>query len=284
MKKEEMRPGDILIYDHSDAWFSKMIAYLTESKISHTALLLEDKTILEMDKVSKGITWYDFSTAPDASLKGHSHVYIMRHTDVQTFTPVFHFAHQHMASGAGFDTPLEVMLGLLLAFKKFSVSKRLYRLLKPLLLSLIHKLNEAIASLTPGEAKPMLCSEMVYHCFYKCEQPWPIRLKTRFLDGLVLPDSNLLERPQVPGNITFTEEMGQELYREYVREVSGVGACADDRLTASCRELLDYFCARVRDYALSAGTPVEVMTVLPIDLYIHTNNLELMGEADIYYE
>lgn len=281
MQKEEMRPGDILIYDHSDVWFSKLIAYLTESQISHAALLIEDKTILEMDKVSKGITWYGFSTVPEVSLTGHSHVHVMRHSEVREFQPVFQFAHEHMASQAGFNTPLEVMLGLLLAFKKFTVSKALYLLLRPFFISLIHKLDAMLVSLSPGKARPMLCSEMVYHCFWQCREPWPIQLKDRFLQGLLLPDPLLQERPDLPENLPFTDEMGEALYRELMESSGGNG---DEGLQADCRELADYFCAQVQDLAQKTGMPIEVMTVLPIDLYRNARNLTLMGDADIYYE
>jgi len=42
------KPGDIIIFKAGDTWISKTIAWLTESDVSHAAIVLEDGRIAEM--------------------------------------------------------------------------------------------------------------------------------------------------------------------------------------------------------------------------------------------
>ena len=43
-----IKPGDIVIFKAGNTWISKTIAWLTESDVSHAAIVLEDGRIAEM--------------------------------------------------------------------------------------------------------------------------------------------------------------------------------------------------------------------------------------------
>ena len=50
LKMSTIKPGDIVISKAGNTWISKTIAWLTESDVSHAAIVLKDGRIAEMGR------------------------------------------------------------------------------------------------------------------------------------------------------------------------------------------------------------------------------------------
>ena len=49
----KVKPGDIIIFDGGDNWVSKSICWLTNSTVSHAAMVYKEQKIVEMEKSNR---------------------------------------------------------------------------------------------------------------------------------------------------------------------------------------------------------------------------------------
>ncbi|MGB8451890.1 MAG: hypothetical protein WCD89_06105 [Anaerocolumna sp.] len=161
IKVNELKQGDILLFSYlQDDWESKLIALLTQSPVSHSAMsyYTNDEIVEE--------------TPPDAQVNpikkrvADRTITVMRFSDTEAdLKKVLDVAKKYADLKEPYPMANLIFVGLYILLKRVIISKELQILLLPILKLVIGDLIELVDNkYYPGE-HPMVCSQFIYHCY-----------------------------------------------------------------------------------------------------------------------
>jgi hypothetical protein len=242
IKISELRQGDILLFSYlPDDWESKLIALLTNSPVSHSAMsYYTNNEIVE-------------ETPPDAQINpikervADRTITIMRFDNTEVdLKKVLDAAQKYVNLKEPYPMSNLVFVGLYILLKRIIISKELQILLCPVLKLVIGDLIELIDNkYYPGE-HPMVCSQFVYHCYEEAGEEYKLIIKefpdTKCLLGLVQEYINENKSGLEPklavnlgniksGNLEAIPEMDKRLeniYQELVKETDMVNTVSNN--------------------------------------------------------
>lgn len=282
----QRRAGDILIFQAEDDWIGKSIALLTKSKVSHSSILLTPDSMAEMG--GNGIA---VNRIEDA-LEGRES-YLLRLDPEKDPAPLVAAAQAYVEAGTRYDFPDLVILAGLLIYRAVRPTPRWQKITDLILNQACVMLDKLLHK---GEKSPaMVCSQLVYQCYYDCGADYRIILKDALLQDAAAPDTVCLADLigelsgdagcRTAGNLTVEEEdpekLGRELY-EALLETEDNTLLPTTELSGTVSRVAE-FLDLVEKILESSGVdlPVPAMFVAPSDLLEHAVNLKQCGTVTV---
>lgn len=300
----KLNKGDIIIFKAEDDWLSKSIAWLTNSDVSHAAMVYSENSIIEIGIRGIGIHKVNTSNGRGA--------YIMRLKAEVDAEPLIQSADKYYRSKIQYDFPALFLLAGLLVRKKFNPTTRLLSITNRILSSACLELDKYMQKviLHHGE-RDMVCSQLVYQIFYDCGGSYQIQIKQKKKFSLLavnhssaicledlaenLPENNSLKQPlsnYLPElDNTVINSEAKELYTALCESEKAVAALGND-FSQSIPDLQEgalnarKFLDKTKELLSLAGSdfPMDAMFITPADLAYHTSNLKLQGQIGITRE
>lgn len=156
----DLQVGDILVFPApEDSALSQAIALLTDSSVSHGALLSEvGERYIVAETATKGLAYNP--------LPKDESPYVLRYklSDAQR-EELLHVVQAYISEGNDYGYADLIMLGLLLLFKKFSKKTLTNKILYQLLIVISIPLQKVIQKYLTESKHPMVCSQFVAQCY-----------------------------------------------------------------------------------------------------------------------
>lgn len=302
----KFKKGDIIIFKAEDDWLSKAIAWLTDSDVSHSAMVYSENSIIEVGARGIDINQVDISNGRGA--------YIMRLQPDMDAAPLIQAADKYYDAKIRYDFPALFLLGGLLIFQKIAPTARLMSITNRILSAACLELDLYIQkTILHREERAMICSQLVYQIFYDCGESYQIQVhqspKSDFSNANgntviclkemaeALPDGNdFSDAANSPTNSEGTPEDVPAINDDEIEELY-LALCesADTDSTANngmMNAALDLqksarharmFLDKVKNLMslLNSDIPIDAMFVTPADLVYHSDNLKKQGEIGI---
>lgn len=169
--------GDILVFKAGDHWLSKSIALLTNSDVSHAAMIYEDSQVVEME-----LPGIQLSTV---TIKPGEGAYLMRLDPEMEGQPLIDAAKVYLDAKTRYDIPALVILGGLLIYRKVRVTPQFVLVADLILRAACRALDQLIQTVIlhhPDQA--MVCSQLVYQIYHDCGKDYHIRLEGGTFQGV----------------------------------------------------------------------------------------------------
>lgn len=289
---EKLKCGDILVFKAGDNWLSKTIAWLTDSDVSHAAMMLDDRRMVEMS--ANGI----YAGNVEA-LEGNDAL-LLRLNPERDPKPLADAAQRYIDCKTRYDFPALVYLAGLIIYHRIRPTEK-YVVITDLILRgacvALDRLIQSVVLKNPDKA--MVCSQLVYQVYEDCGKEYHIGIEGGLLqanrdtdrsDGCVCladliysaPD---LDQDMVSDNsaVPDAEELARSLYQalsEQETEDSLDFAQADLGSLpswAKCMlEKLEEFLEKSK-----SNLPIDALFISPADLTYKSTNLDTAGRLDI---
>lgn len=281
----DIKVGDILIFEAENDWISKSIAILTNSDVSHAALVHDDMELAEMGL--SGIQSNKFHV--DSSGRK---VYQLRLDPEKDPLPIAKAAEAYLNAKVPYDKPSLYILAGLLIFRSIRRPTTRWRKVTDLIINaaclvLDKMINKHIHG---SDTKVMVCSQLVYQCYLDCGKDYKIKinnglLQDTALNGIRLADiaeNNLIDsfaETTETSEINLDSVNSDDLARELFEALSDVDN-DEELLTESdlmgtagkakkFMNLLEDMLER-----LSIKMPLDALFVTPADLLSNAENLK----------
>ncbi|MDE7334110.1 MAG: hypothetical protein K2O16_18160 [Lachnospiraceae bacterium] len=309
-----IKKGDMILFFAGDTWLSKSISYLTNSEVTHAAMVYSDDAIIEIladgVQVNKIADWNNVGKGKKA--------YVMRHKPELDYAPLKRSADAYLNADVSYDFPGLYLLGALLIYNKFVPTARFMKCTEFILEMAVRQLDHAIQKqIRHNPGKAMVCSQFIYQLFYDCGGDYRIPI----VDGCFSLKKNtnaccpgeiclaeLLEEQSMDGlaeadNFPGTEEReadftsgipAEDAVENAARELylaltdSGQandagGLLAGTENTDRVLSLAGRFLDKLKELKQRAGAdlPLDAMFVTVADLASHAPSLERIGAVYI---
>lgn len=287
---KNLKPGDVFVFKAGDDWVGKSIAWLTESDVSHAAILLENGKMVEMG--SSGIHVGGIEV-----LEGNSAI-VLRLSPEQDSTPVMAAAQKYIDCETRYDFPALVILAGLIVYRRIRPTQRFVAISDVILRAACVALDGLIQRIVLNNPdKALVCSQLAYQVYEDCGKEYHIQIENGLLQAAAAPSASddTVRLVELAGNAapdlvmaavdTFPqdEELAKELYLALVEQDSANGldfAAADlGTLPAWCGHFLE----RLEEFLKKSQSnlPINALFITPADLAYKAKNLERVGEVNL---
>lgn len=282
-----LKEGDIFIFQAEDDFISKCIAYITNSDVSHAAMIYRDFKLVEMG--APGLCVNSFHEC----LEGNK-VTVMRMKPDRESMPILKAAESYINSGIKYDYPQLVLLAGLILYWPFRPTHILRKTIEKILKAACLKLDDLLNQLIHKEnEKVMMCSQLVYQCYMDCGEDYIIDIENGVLQGnentIRLIDLNFKYQSEDKGFVNLTtlepldeEKLAEDLYKLLIGQDNEAESLNETELQELCI-YADYFHEKLNKLNPFSyrNKPLESLFVTPADLRYHAINLEKVGELRI---
>lgn len=300
----KLNKGDIIIFKAGNDWLSKSIAWLTNSDVSHAAMVYSENSIIEVGGKGIGIHKVNISNGQEA--------YVMRLQPNVDSAPLIHSADKYFKNQIQYDFPALFLLAGLLVRKKMTPTAKLISITNRILSSVCLELDKYIQkAVLHHQERAMVCSQLVYQIFYDCGGKYRIQInennKFRLMDAsnsatVCLQDlaENLTDKSNIIADIQPSEKLQleqdnsiddediKELYTTLCESKEIVPTIGKD-FTNSIPNLQDssYYARIFIDKTkkimslLGSNLPIDAMFVTPADFVYHASNLKKQGMIEL---
>lgn len=276
--------GDIIIFKAGDEALSKCIAWLTDSDVSHSAMIYTEDSITET--IAPGVVVNKIETG-----KGEA-AYLLRLSPAQDPKPLIKAAKKYLDAKTHYNFPALLYLAGLLLFRRIRPTKKVLLVTERIMTLACLELDKILQKLTKHpKNRSMVCSQFVYQVYHDCGKDYEIRIHN---NGMKKMDS-------ASGAICLYDLRGQSsthglqsmsAYQE-VREspeelmIQLYEALNQSDLTNSIlvessriQPIIDRFCDKLEELMklLKTDMPIDSLFVSPADFVYHAENLENKGE------
>jgi len=299
-------PGDVLVFKAVKGkkikernFIGRAIARLTDSDVSHAALVYNNEKMVEMG--SKGI---QISPLPKDTKDS---IYQLRHTATLDMKKVIDAADSYVNDSVHYDYPSLVILAGLIIYKKHGIKRKHQKIINKILgiacLSLDRLLDKIIHDKT---SKSMMCSGLVYQCFYNAGGDYRLNIENPVIFHDLLKEQSqsrparlidLIENtgdidenteniegfqhPLLDASEIDEEQLAKELLDALTDESEEIecaylpGSGLEGSVSAA-KKFLDLLKKILK--ALGTDIPLPALFVTPADLCYHTTNLKRKDE------
>ncbi len=282
MEMEALRVGDILLFEAGDHLLSKAIALLTESSVSHAALLYTQDEIVGMGL--HGVSAFRFSVDPSGAPNEDADlIHVRRMNGEPDPAPIIGAAQVYLDQKLVYDMPLLVLLGGLLVYRKLRFTSATWPFVKPILRGAVAALDNW---LNERQGRPaQVCSQFVQQCYL--DAGYPIRFQNGILQGeqgLCIVDL-LQDEPTEASQLTDGSQedvMLDDAFWTRFNQALSLQTEDDICLFEPPQDALHAakaFADRAERLSLETATPLKAMFVTPADLLSHASNLYDIGSA-----
>ena len=289
---QKLKAGDILVFKAGDDWIGKSIAWLTDSDVSHAALMLEGGQMTEM-----GASGIQCETVE--ALEG-SGALLLRFSPDKDPAPVLAAAQKYIDSETRYDFPALVFLAGLIIYRKIRPTQKLVKIIDIILRAACVAADKLIQKLILHNSdKTMVCSQLVYQVYEDCGKEYHIELKGGLFqstnvsdqaDGTIClaelaKDASGLDFAMTVGEEVFpeTSELAKALCQAFEEEQAGDSAAAVSVNLGALPAWAGRFLEKLEDFLEKSGSllPIDAMFVAPSDLAYKAVNLQLLGELKV---
>lgn len=160
VKFNELKKGDVLLFSHTDDWYSTMISLITNSPISHAAMSYYDYTSI-VEEVPPCAT-----VNPIKESSAGRQVTVMRiNREYLDMGKVLEVAEQYVVDKAPYAKKNTAFIVLYILITKIPLPVTLQKLLLPLIKYVIADMINKINNKYFEGQHPMICSQFVYRCY-----------------------------------------------------------------------------------------------------------------------
>jgi len=301
-----IKPGDIVIFKAGDTWISKTIAWITESDVSHAAIVLEDGRIAEMGPGGLSVNKIEVLAGDDDML--------LRQSPEKDPAPLMKAAQVYIDSEVRYDFPALAFIGGLIVYRNIRPTKKLNAAIDLVLRSatvVLTKLIQKIILKNPGEA--LICSQLVYQVYEDCGQEYHIHIEDGLLQTVRQPDmesagqgvdgsvclADLVQNAMEFGaaisedeDFPSEEELAERLYEALSDETltnedlvskSGESVYFSEAESRTILPSVRHFLEKLDEFLEKSGNklPLNALFVTPADLAYKAKNLETIGRCQI---
>jgi hypothetical protein len=293
----ETKPGDILIFEAGNDWIGKSIALITNSTVSHAAMVYGEKTIVEMGM--DGINVNGFTAGEGRG------AYLMRLKDPNLDTSrLLSTAKKYINAHIPYDFPALVILAGLLVYKRIRPTPKLLKVTDLIIHGACLALDKLINQMSKHRGKEvMVCSQLVYQIYLDAGKEYQMDIATWFsnnqmnstkdkvlLAGLAEQNPFLsidhLQSTQNELQMIDEEELAKQLYlaltdakKDTHYDFSASNARNIDKTAAKSAEFL-----RLAEKLLSLShldIPLPALFITPADILNKSKNLEVLGTLNL---
>lgn len=297
---EKLKCGDILVFKAGNNWLSKMIAWLTDSDVSHAAMMLDDRRMVEM--TASGI----YAGGVEA-LEGDDAI-LLRLSPERDTLPLAEAVQRYIDCKTRYDFPALVYLAGLIVYHRIRPTEKYVAITDLILRGACVALDQLIQSVVlKNPDKAMVCSQLVYQVYEDCGKKYHIDIEGGLLQadkdsdrsegGICLadliwgaPDLDLASGVSVrdyetPENflIPDVDELAKKLYlamTEQETEDSMDFTTADLGSLPSWAKLMLEKLEEFLEKSQSNLT-IDALFISPADLAYKSTNLDTVGWLDI---
>lgn len=284
----KLQPGDVLVFKAGDDWVGKSIAWLTDSDVSHAAMMLNDGKMVEMG--TSGIH------AGNVEVLDGDRAVLLRLDPEKDPEPLVNAAQKYIDSKTRYDFPALAFLGGLIIYRKIRPTPKFIAVTDLLLRAacvVLDKLIQEVILKNPDKA--MVCSQLVYQIYEDCGREYHIQIDGGLLQGADMADGSICladlahDAPQldmlssVNVSLPDEEELARELYHalteketENHMDFSAANLGSLPSLTKRFLEKLEEFLEKS-----SSNLPINALFISPADLAYKSTNLHTVGRLDI---
>lgn len=287
----KLAPGDVLVFRAGNDWVGKSIAWLTESDVSHAAVMLENGEMAEMS--GSGIRVSRIETREGKGAQ------VMRLRPEKDMAPIITAAKAYVECKTRYDFPALAILAGLAIYRRIRPTPRLMAILDLVLRAActeLDKLIQQIALKNPDKA--MVCSQLVYQVYEDCGREYQLQVENGLFQETLKPvcpieSICLAELAQHTSNFNLElvnakeeplpdhEKLAHELYIALAEQadetepvLDGVDFGALPGWCSHYLELLEEFLEKSKN-----NLPINALFITPADLAYKTKNLEKIGEV-----
>lgn len=297
---EKLKCGDILVFKAGNNWLSKTIAWLTDSDVSHAAMMLDDRRMVEM--TASGI----YAGGVEA-LEGDDAI-LLRLSPERDTQPLAEAVQRYIDCKTRYDFPALVYLAGLIVYHRIRPTEKYVAITDLILRGACVALDQLIQSVVlKNPDKAMVCSQLVYQVYEDCGKEYHIGIEGGLLqadkdsdrsDGCICladliwgaPDLDLASGVSVrdyetPENflIPDVDELAKKLYlamTEQETEDSMDFTMADLGSLPSWAKLMLEKLEEFLEKSQSNLT-IDALFISPADLAYKSTNLDTVGWLDI---
>ena len=287
-----LQTGDILVFKAGDDWVGKTIAWLTDSNVSHAAMMLSPITMVEMG--SNGI-----HAGHVEELDGDGSILLRLHQE-QPSVPLECAAKRYIESKTRYDFPALAFLAGLIIYRRIRPTPKLVAItdlvLRTACVALDHLIQSVILK-NPGPA--MVCSQLVYQIYEECGSDYHLKIESGLFQAVNDTDTAdgyicLADLADTASDYDFAafandsapveeEELARELYHALTEpETNGVMETAAVDL-GGLPSWTKRFLEKLEDFLekSESNIPLNALFVTPADLAYKTTNLTTVTKLDI---
>lgn len=296
---EKLTCGDILVFKAGDSWLSKTIAWLTDSDVSHAAMMLDGRRMVEMS--ANGIYTGDVE-----ALEGDDAI-LLRIRPERDPLPLADAAQKYIDCKTRYDFPALVYLAGLIIYHRIRPTQK-YVVITDLILrgacAALDRLIQSVVLKNPDKA--MVCSQLVYQVYEDCGKEYHIAIEGGLLqtvkdsdrsDGCICladficdaPDLDLTSDDTVLDKETpdhcaeDVEELARELYlvlsEQAAEDSMDFGQADLGSLPSWAKRMLE----KLEEFLekSKSNLPIDAVFISPADLAYKSTNLDTVGRLDI---
>jgi len=168
--EHDYKPGDVVVFKvDEDELLSVIIGYLTDSDVSHAALIYEDGNFVEMGP--RGIA------KTCANVYANAEVYHYRHSKQTDMAKVIKAAKHYLDKDVPYDYPSLVILAGLLIYHKQKYTPKYKTIVDFILGIACWSLDELLKKIGGKKNGAMMCSQLVYQCFRDAGHKYRLKIK-----------------------------------------------------------------------------------------------------------
>lgn len=303
MEINALKNGDVVLFSpEKGSFLSEAICLLTDSNVSHAAMVYnvtdnENSSIIEESPPKVAIN--------NAKRRFTNRIiYVRRLQGNLDMSPVIKQSELFLNEEIPYNDPELYMLGLLLVYKKFSISDPLQEIIIKILKKLSLELVDIIDKIKYDGKKAMICSEFVDKCYNNSGNSYKLIIKNgvlstsktdNFIENKNLVDISLdyLKNNVVLGSSILSneeeksfEKLAEEFCEEFRKNGEPTGTIKTELLQSVQKFALLHH--RIRNgfdteenHALKSLKSDESMFVFPCDLLNHCENLEEVGVIEL---
>ena len=287
-----LQTGDILVFKAGDDWVGKTIAWLTDSNVSHAAMMLSPITMVEMG--SNGI-----HAGHVEELDGDGSILLRLHPE-QPSVPLECAAKRYIESKTRYDFPALAFLAGLIIYRRIRPTPKLVAItdlvLRTACVALDHLIQSVILK-NPGPA--MVCSQLVYQIYEECGSDYHLKIESGLFQAVNDTDTAdgyicLADLADTASDYDFAAfandsapvdeaELARELYHALTEpETNGVMETAAVDL-GGLPSWTKRFLEKLEDFLekSESNIPLNALFVTPADLAYKTTNLTTVTKLDI---
>lgn len=296
---EKLKCGDILVFKAGDNWLSKTIAWLTDSDVSHAAMMLDDRRMVEMS--ADGICAHDVE-----ALEGDSAI-LLRLCPERDSAPLADAAQKYIDCKTRYDFPALVYLAGLIIYHRIRPTGKFVAVTDLILRGACVALDRLIQSVVlKNPDKAMVCSQLVYQVYEDCGKDYHIGIE----GGLLQAD---VDSKELAGSVRLVDFIGSAQNLDMAFEAEMMDGEAPDEasipdveelakelylaLTEQTEDSLDFAAAdlgslpswakrmleKLEEFLekSKSNLPIDALFISPADLAYKATNLDAVGRMDI---
>lgn len=287
----QLKAGDIFIFKvKEDEWISKAIAWLTDTDVSHAAMMLEDNCMVEMAANGITVSKVDIREGSDAR-------WYRLYPD-QPAAPLVKAAQTYIDCNTRYDFPALALLAGLIIYRKLRPTPRLVAVIDTVLRAAcvaVDRLIQAIILKNP--VKAMVCSQLVYQIYEDCGEKYHIKIEGGLLQkthGPIHADDRIRIADRMSGAaadeilsdsvLEFEEEaLAKELYEALIQQekanITKAPAADLKTLPALAKHFLEMTDKLLKES--KCELPIDALFITPGDIAYQSRNLNLSGNIRV---